>query len=112
VSRIRAWAGGLGLAAWLAGAALAHAADTGPVLQWSDQASDETGFKVERKPYGGAYSEIGTTGANVTTYTDTTATPGSRYCWRVRATNAAGDSAFTNEVCARPVIPTDVGVSP
>ena len=44
--------------------------------------------------------DIGTTGANVTTYTDndTALLDGTLYYYRVCATNTAGDSAYSNEV--------------
>ena len=69
------------------------------ILKWTDNSSNETGFKVERKKGVGAWTLIGTTGANVTTYTDA---PG-RGVWsyRVRATNAAGDSDPSNVVSVR-----------
>ena len=67
-------------------------------LSWTDNASNETGFKVERKTgTGGTYAQIGTVGANVTTYNDTGLTSGTTYFYRVRATNAVGDSAYSNE---------------
>jgi acetyl esterase/lipase len=36
-------------------------------LSWSDINSNETGFRIERKPDNGLYAEVATTGANVTT---------------------------------------------
>jgi hypothetical protein len=65
-------------------------------LSWTDNANNETGFKVERKTgSGGTYAQIGTTGAGVTTYNDTGLTAGTSYYYRVRATNAAGDSSYS-----------------
>ena len=73
-------------------------------LSWSDVAN-ETGFKIERKTgSGGTYAQIGTTGANVTTYNDTGLTAGTTYFYRVRATNASGDSSYSNETSATTVI--------
>ncbi len=67
-------------------------------LSWTD-VSGETGYKVERKTgSGGTYAQIGTTAANVTTYNDTGLTAGTIYYYRVRATNASGDSAYSSEV--------------
>ena len=63
-------------------------------LAWTS-GGGETGFKVERgASAGGPFSQIGTSGA--TTYTDSGLTPGTTYYYRVRATNATGDSAYTN----------------
>ena len=70
-------------------------------LQWSDNSSNESGFKIERKTgTGGSYSQIGTVGANVTSYNDAAIAGGSTYCYRVRAFNGAGDSGYSNDTCA------------
>lgn len=90
---------------------------TSAYLGWSDNSSNETGFRVER--CGGsaatcnaspdAWSLVATTGANVSTFNDTTLTPATTYSWRVSAFNAAGASAFTNTLSlttpAAPVVP-------
>lgn len=68
-------------------------------LAWTDNAADETGYKVERKPEGGAYSQIGTAGQDATSYADEGVSPGA-YCYRVRAYNDYGDSAYSNEASA------------
>src|SRR5206468_7954769 len=70
-------------------------------LAWTDNSNNETGFKIQRKQgITGAYVDIKTTNANVTTYTDNDAAllDGTVYYYRVCATNTAGDSAFSNEV--------------
>ena len=70
-------------------------------LAWTDNSSDETSFSVERAVgQGAAFSEIDVTGSNVTTYADTTLAANTEYCYRVRASNSAGDSGYTAEVCA------------
>jgi uncharacterized repeat protein (TIGR03806 family) len=70
-------------------------------LAWTDNANNETGFKVERKlGAGGVYAQIGATGGGITTYSDTTLTAGTTYYYRVRATNGAGDSGYSNEANA------------
>ena len=67
-------------------------------LSWTDNSGDETGFKIQRKTgITGTYVPIKTTGANVTTYTDSALTDGTLYYYQVSATNPAGDSAFSNE---------------
>lgn len=69
-------------------------------LSWSDNSTNETGFKVERKTGSGSYSEITTVGAGVTTYSNTSLASSTNYYYRVRATNAAGDSTYSNEASA------------
>jgi len=86
-------------------------------LSWTDNSGDESGFKIQRKTgFTGTYVTIKTTGANVTTYTDSSVTDGTLYYYRVCATNAAGDSAFSNEVSgttplAKPTAATATAVS-
>lgn len=68
-------------------------------LTWTDQSSDETGFRIERKSSAdGAYASIGTVGSNATTFSDPGPfTQGTAYYYRVFATGSAGDSLATNE---------------
>ena len=65
-------------------------------LAWTDNSADETTFKVE-KSVGGVWTQIATTAAGVATYTDSGLTASTAYTYRVRASNAAGDSAYSNE---------------
>jgi hypothetical protein len=71
-------------------------------LNWTDNSSNETGFKIERSTDGVNFSQITTTGANVTSYKNVSLTSGTTYYYRVRATNAAGDSAYSNTASAVP----------
>jgi len=74
-------------------------------LSWTDNAVNETGFKIERKTgAGGTYAQIATVGANVTAYNNTGLTTGTQYFYRVRANNAIGDSAYSNEANATPQV--------
>jgi len=67
-------------------------------LSWTDNATDETGFKIERsKRVNTSFAQIATVGSDVTSYSDTTVSKGTTYFYRVRATNADGDSAYSNE---------------
>jgi titin len=67
-------------------------------LAWTDNADNETGFKIERKTgAAGTYAEIGTVGANVTNYSDNSLSPITEYYYRVRASNTGGHSAYSNE---------------
>jgi len=68
---------------------------------WADNSSNETGFKIERKTgAAGTFAQIASVGANTTSYTDSSLASGITYCYRVRAFNTAGNSAYTNEACA------------
>jgi len=72
---------------------------TGPTavsVSWSDQSSNETGFKIERSTAGGSYSQVATVGANVTSYNNTSLSASTHYDYRVRAYNADGNTAYTN----------------
>lgn len=66
-------------------------------LAWSDNASTETGFRIERKIGAGAYSVLDSVAANVTTYNNTGLNANTLYTYRVRATNGASNSAYSNE---------------
>jgi hypothetical protein len=65
-------------------------------LSWNDVAT-ETAFKIQRSPDGSTgWTQVGTTGANVTTFSDTGLTAGTTYSYRVLATNSGGDSSPSN----------------
>jgi hypothetical protein len=67
------------------------------LLSWTDNASNETGFDIQRATGAtGVFSTLATVGANVTTFTDTSVLPNTTYRYQVRAVNTAGNSAFSN----------------
>jgi uncharacterized protein (TIGR02145 family) len=61
-------------------------------LSWTDNSTNETGFKIERKTGTGAYAVVGFTEADITTFNDTDLTPSTAYSYRVYSSNAIGDS--------------------
>src|SRR5690606_8764281 len=65
-------------------------------LTWTDNANNETGFKVERGTDGTNFTEIADLGADVQSYDDASASEGTTYHYRVLAYNADGNSAFSN----------------
>ena len=67
-------------------------------LSWQDRAADETSFQIERGTGNGEFTPIATVDANVTRHSDTDLQPSTTYTYRVRATNAAGNSAGSNVV--------------
>jgi hypothetical protein len=78
----------------------ATAADGGIVnLSWTDNASDETAFAIERKTdSSGTHAQIATVEANVTSYQDTNLAGSTTYVYRVRAYNSYGFSSYSSEV--------------
>ncbi len=70
------------------------------VLAWADNANNETGFKIERKNGTAAYAEFAAVGANIKSFTDVDLIATTKYFYRVRAYNAGGHSAFSNEASA------------
>lgn len=65
-------------------------------LNWSDNASDETGYELQRATGGGSYSTIATLNANAAAYSDTTVSELSSYNYRVRAVKGTSQSTFSN----------------
>ncbi|HEY0514528.1 MAG TPA: fibronectin type III domain-containing protein [Thermoanaerobaculia bacterium] len=64
-------------------------------LSWQDNSNNETLFRVETQ-VSGAFQEVLTVGANVASVHVTGLTPGTVYTFRVRASNAAGFSGYSN----------------
>lgn len=64
-------------------------------LTWTDNASTETGFKIEQSADGSTYTQIDTTTANIATYSITSLTCNTLYYFRVRAFNTGGNSDYS-----------------
>ena len=70
-------------------------------LAWTDNSSNEDGFKVERSADGTNFTQVSTTAANSTSYSDTGLSTSTTYYYQVRAASALnGDSAFSNVASA------------
>ena len=70
-------------------------------LTWTDASDNEEGFKIERRvDLTGTYLEIAMAAVNTTSYVDPNLSASTTYCYRVRAFNSAGDSAYSNEACS------------
>src|SRR5574341_640810 len=70
-------------------------------LTWTDNATDETGYEVERSTDGGTtWSPLASLPANSQSHADTGLTCGTTYHYRVYATNADGNSGYSNVASA------------
>ncbi|KQY25280.1 hypothetical protein ASD16_07595 [Cellulomonas sp. Root485] len=76
-------------------------------LAWSDAATNETGYVVQRSTSGGAWSQIAALPAGAKSYSDTAVTLGSAYSYRVGAVNVAGTalSPTVDVTVSAPVAP-------
>lgn len=81
-------------------------------LTWTDTNVAESGYKVERSPNGSTgWTQIGSTGANATTYSDDTLACATPYYYRVRAYAGSSNSGYSNtanattSACSAPPAP-------
>ena len=65
-------------------------------LTWLDNATDETGYKVQRSADGINWQEIAALNANATGFSDTGLQPQQTLSYRVLAWNSVGNSAWSN----------------
>jgi len=63
-------------------------------LSWTDTASNEAGFKIQRSAAGGLFLNIATLPADAASFIDLAVVPGALYAYRVRAAGPGGDSDF------------------
>jgi hypothetical protein len=84
----------------LAAAAGVDAAQLVLTLSWTDNATDEDGFLVERADHpSGPFAELAQIPDDMTAYSDVSVAFGQSYCYRVRAFNTAGASDSSNVAC-------------
>ena len=69
-------------------------------LNWVDTSTTETRFEIEKKTGAGPFSLLANANLNVQSYQDFAVAPNTTYTYRVRAANADGTSAWTNEASA------------
>ncbi|MGI9180425.1 MAG: fibronectin type III domain-containing protein, partial [Longimicrobiaceae bacterium] len=67
-------------------------------LAWTDNSSNEDGFKIERCTGTSCtnFAQIATVGANVKTYSSTGLSANTTYRYQVRAYNSVGNSVYSN----------------
>jgi titin len=76
-------------------------------LTWTDNATNESAYLIERAVGAGAFVALGSElSAGTTEWGDMNAMPSTSYRYRVKARNAGGDSAWSNEASA--TTPSDV----
>ncbi|MBN1673845.1 MAG: fibronectin type III domain-containing protein [Kiritimatiellae bacterium] len=79
------------------GLAAAAKSSTRIDLAWSDNSSDETGFKIDRRQSGTqAWVRIAELNADTTRYTDAGLPAATRFYYQVKAHNGAGNSPYSN----------------
>jgi titin len=66
-------------------------------VNWNDNSSNEEGFRLERRAGTGAWTQIKTLGMDAIKWMDETVSPATVYSYRVKAYNAGGESAWSNE---------------
>ena len=69
-------------------------------LSWADVATNETGYKLERKVGTGVYNEIASLAANATSFSNTSLLENTLHTYRVVAFNSGGNSPYSNEATA------------
>src|SRR5262249_29961230 len=80
-------------------------------VTWVDNSSNETGFIIQRAPAStGPWSQIGTVGAGLISYSDPALSAGTTYYYRVCAYNSKGNSSFSNVTSAS--TPCNFSISP
>ncbi|KAF0151708.1 MAG: putative S-layer protein [Ignavibacteria bacterium] len=84
-------------------------------VTWKDNSQSETGYKIERKEGTGAYKEVGSVLANISTYTDADIVKNKDYTYRVKGYNADVTSDYSIEKVISDVIeqlvPTNFSIS-
>ena len=78
-------------------------------LQWTDNSSNEAGFKVEASVDGSAWAERASVAANETSCLISDLVAGHAYTFRVSAYSDAGTSAVSNEAAV--AVPSDTGIA-
>lgn len=89
-------------------------------VTWNNNMTNETGFEVYRATsLNGTYTIVATTGANVTSYTDSSLSANTSYWYKLKAINTFGSSALTSAVTAKtqtlpgiPTAPTNLVATP
>ncbi|MDP0499896.1 MAG: S8 family serine peptidase [Verrucomicrobiota bacterium JB022] len=76
--------------------AVAPVSPTSLRLSWVDNATDEVGYRIERRTAASSFSVLTTTGPSATTYLDLNLLPGIEYFYRITATNGLDSTTVTS----------------
>lgn len=81
-------------------------------ITWSDNATNETGYRIESSLDAKTFITRATVAANVTSYTDSSLSAATNFIYRVRAVNAAGVSvADTSDVIKTAAAPSGFDIT-
>lgn len=81
------------------GLRLVAASSTRVELAWNDNGFDETAYIIERRAAAdSAFTTSYTGAANLTSYSDSSVSPGAAYVYRVACSNPAGTSDYSDEL--------------
>lgn len=80
-------------------------------LAWRDRSTNEDGFQIERSTDDRSFRQIAQVLPNTTVYRDKGLFPGTRYFYRIRAFNAAGESGYSSESARTPAPPAPVTIA-
>jgi regulation of enolase protein 1 (concanavalin A-like superfamily) len=69
-------------------------------LAWTDNATNETGFQLERSTDNAAFTLVASPGVNATSHNDTGLAAGTTYYYRIRAMAGSTASAYSNTASA------------
>jgi hypothetical protein len=79
-------------------------------LNWTDNAGDMTGFRIERRPSGGSFAQVIAVAAGVRMFTDSPLAAGT-YDYQVKAINGPNDSLPSNIATAMVTAPAGPSIT-
>jgi len=92
----------VGVLLGISGGGTAIAAPQSFAISFTDNADNESGFRLERCMGTSCttFAVIATLAVNTTSHTDGNLPENTTFCYRVKAFNAVGESAYSNTACA------------
>ena len=81
-------------------------------LTWADNASNETGYILQRSTDGVNFTQVAQLGANVQSYTNTGLSPSTTYYYRAQAINGSAVSGYSNTASAQTAAATTTNTAP